>query len=81
MTIETQIEHSKKKISTSEKLIKDVERDEARQDTTVRNLQRDLDDTRKASDAATGELQLTTATLFGQTNHFVDLDRTSTRSC
>ncbi|KAJ9105029.1 hypothetical protein QFC19_003660 [Naganishia cerealis] len=53
LTIETQIEHSKKKISTSEKLIKDVERDEARQDTTVRNLQKDLDDTRKASDAAT----------------------------
>jgi structural maintenance of chromosome 1 len=60
LTIETQIEHSKKKMSTSEKLIKDVERDEARQDTTVRNLQKDLDDTRKASDAATGE-----STLFG----------------
>jgi hypothetical protein len=54
LTIETQIEHSKKKISTSEKLIKDVERDEARQDTTVGNLQKDLEDTRKASNAATG---------------------------
>jgi structural maintenance of chromosome 1 len=54
LTIETQIEHSKKKITSSEKLIKDVERDEARQDTTVRNLQRDLDDTRKVSDAAAG---------------------------
>lgn len=55
MTLETQIEHANRKIETTSKLIVSVEKDGARQQTTVNNLERDLRDTEEAAEDAAGE--------------------------
>jgi DNA primase catalytic subunit len=56
LTLETQIEHANRKIESTSKLITSVEKDEARQQTTVTNLKRDLRDTEEAAEDAAGQL-------------------------
>ncbi len=54
LKVQTQIEHANKKIKTSRKLVDGLEQDQARQEQTVKNLERDLADAEKAKAAAAG---------------------------
>lgn len=54
MKIETQIEHAKKKIATSTKLVTEIRKDETRMKEAVAKLKRDLQDAQAAVDQATG---------------------------
>jgi structural maintenance of chromosome 1 len=60
LTLETQIDHSKRKVASTEKLVTSVEKDEARQATTVNNLNRDLRDAEQAAEAAAERQRIAT---------------------
>jgi septal ring factor EnvC (AmiA/AmiB activator) len=55
LKLQTQIQHAQKKITSSGNIAKGLEKDVARQQTTVNNLKKDLVDAQEAEERAAGE--------------------------